>query len=57
MTLPIVASMLTAIARLREETRGSHWRDDFSDRDDEHRQVHLDMTLRSDGTLRVEMAG
>jgi L-aspartate oxidase len=57
MTLPIVASMLTTVARLPEETRGSHWRDDFPDRDDEHWQVHVDVTRRSDGTLRVEMAG
>ena len=30
-----VAAALVAAAPLREETRGSHWRDDFPDRDDE----------------------
>ena len=30
---------------LREETRGSHWREDFPDRDDEHWARHVDVTL------------
>ncbi len=34
--LHTVASFLVAAARLRQETRGSHWREDFPDRDDEH---------------------
>jgi L-aspartate oxidase len=46
-----VASALVQAARLREETRGSHWRDDFPDRDDEHWRGHLDTTLSADGTL------
>jgi L-aspartate oxidase len=33
--LHAVASFLVAAAHLREETRGSHWREDFPDRDDE----------------------
>jgi L-aspartate oxidase len=52
--LHTVASVLATVARLREETRGSHWRDDFPDRDDPHWRMHLDVTLRSDGTLQVE---
>ena len=43
-------SLVTA-ARLREETRGSHWRDDFPERDDEKWRGHLDTTLAADGTL------
>jgi L-aspartate oxidase len=46
-----VASALVAAARLRTETRGSHWRADFPERDDEHWAVHIDNTLAADGTL------
>ncbi len=46
-----VASALVAAARMREETRGSHWRDDFPDRDDEHWRGHIDTTLAADGSL------
>jgi L-aspartate oxidase len=47
-----VASALLDAALLREETRGSHWRDDFPDRDDEHWARHVDITL-DDGELRL----
>ncbi|GGF45005.1 L-aspartate oxidase [Marmoricola endophyticus] len=40
-----VASALAAAAQAREETRGSHWRDDFPDRDDVGWQGHLDVVL------------
>jgi L-aspartate oxidase len=46
-----VAAALIQAARLREETRGSHWRDDFPDRDDERWRGHLDTVLAVDGTL------
>jgi L-aspartate oxidase len=46
-----VAAALVQAARLREETRGSHWRDDFPERDDARWLGHLDSTLRSDGAL------
>jgi L-aspartate oxidase len=46
-----VAAALVAAARAREETRGSHWRDDFPERDDEKWRGHLDTTLAADGTL------
>ncbi len=46
-----VASALVASARLREETRGSHWRADFPDLDDDNWRVHLDVTLSPQGTL------
>src|SRR5690242_6932680 len=32
--LVTISRALTAAAQLREETRGSHWRDDFPERDD-----------------------
>ena len=45
-----VATALVAAAVAREETRGTHWREDFPDRDDRRWTVHLDTTL-SNGTL------
>jgi L-aspartate oxidase len=46
-----VATVLAAVAQRREETRGSHWREDFPDRDDVSWRGHLDVTLSPDGTL------
>ena len=46
-----IATVLVEHARLRQETRGSHWREDFPDRDDERWRVHLVTQLRDDGTL------
>ncbi|MFD0889567.1 FAD-binding protein, partial [Streptosporangium algeriense] len=45
-----VASALVAAARDREETRGSHWREDFAGRNDEWWLGHLDVTLTAEGT-------
>jgi L-aspartate oxidase len=42
--LTIGAAMCEAALR-REETRGSHWRDDFPDRDDERFAGHFDVRL------------
>lgn len=42
-----VSSALTRPALEREETRGSHWREDFPDRDDDRFAGHFD--LRADG--------
>jgi L-aspartate oxidase len=50
--LHLVASALTAGALEREETRGSHWRQDFPDRDDENWRVHLVSRL-VDGTISI----
>jgi L-aspartate oxidase len=43
--LHLVAAVLVAGALARQETRGSHWREDFPDRDDVHWLGHLDVTL------------
>jgi L-aspartate oxidase len=40
-----LAGALVEAATLRQETRGSHWREDFPDRDDEHWFGHVDVTL------------
>ncbi|WP_329427472.1 L-aspartate oxidase [Streptosporangium sp. NBC_01495] len=44
-----VASALVAAARERQETRGSHWREDFPERDDDWWLGHLDTTLTAEG--------
>ena len=49
--LHAVATVMAANARLRQETRGSHWREDFPDRDDEHWHVRLVTRLDDEGTL------
>ena len=51
--LQTVAETLLASAATREETRGSHWREDFPDRDDAHWRRHLRARL-VDGVLDVE---
>ncbi|NUR82485.1 MAG: L-aspartate oxidase, partial [Nonomuraea sp.] len=44
-----VATVLVGAARARLETRGSHWRDDHPDRDDDDWLGHLDVTLTEEG--------
>jgi len=44
-----VASALAEAARRREETRGSHWREDFPDRDDARFAGHFDTVLTETG--------
>jgi L-aspartate oxidase len=48
-----VASALVAAATRRAETRGSHWREDYPDRDDDEWLGHLD-TVLVDGVLQTD---
>jgi len=50
--LHTLATALVEAARLRRETRGSHWREDHPDRDDRGWYGHVDVCL-DDGGLRV----
>lgn len=47
-----IAGALVEAAALREETRGSHWREDFPERDDEHWAGHFDVRM-SDGETTI----
>ncbi|RNL62239.1 L-aspartate oxidase [Nocardioides marmoriginsengisoli] len=40
-----ISAALATAARLREETRGSHWREDFGERDDAAFAGHFDVVL------------
>jgi L-aspartate oxidase len=51
--LHAISSALAQAALRREETRGSHWREDFPGRDDETQAGHIDTRL-VDGILQQE---
>ncbi|WP_435132755.1 L-aspartate oxidase [Actinacidiphila sp. bgisy144] len=51
--LGLVARVLVAAARRREETRGCHWREDRPDRDDRQWRRHLVVRLTPHHTLDV----
>ncbi|MBL1107094.1 L-aspartate oxidase [Streptomyces sp. 5-8] len=48
-----VARVLVAAARLREETRGCHWREDRAGRDDDTWRRHIVVRLNPDRSLAV----
>jgi L-aspartate oxidase len=49
--LHAVAATLVRHATIREESRGGHWREDFSERDDSRWRGHLISRLDADGVL------
>jgi len=49
--LHALATVLTANAKMRKETRGSHWREDFPLTDDAEWKVRLSSHLDQDGVL------
>ena len=49
-----ISTALADAAFLREETRGSHWREDFPERDDERFSGHFD-ALMDDGATTLEL--
>lgn len=51
--LHLVARVLLDHALLREETRGSHWREDFPERNDDHWRVRLVSRLTPSGDVVV----
>lgn len=53
--LHTVATVLTAHALFREETRGSHWREDFPERDDERWRVRLVSRMSEDGDINARL--
>jgi L-aspartate oxidase len=53
--LNLVARVLVAAARRREETRGCHWREDRPDRDDANWRRHLVVRLTPERTLSVSL--
>ncbi|GLZ06357.1 L-aspartate oxidase [Actinomadura sp. NBRC 104412] len=55
--LHAVATAIVTAARRREETRGSHWREDHPDRDDTTWSTHLITTVTPEGELTTTKEG
>ncbi len=53
--LRTVATALVAAAAVRTETRGSHWREDFGERDDEHWLGRVLTRLGPEGELVIDV--
>lgn len=51
----MVAQVLTAAAALREETRGSHWREDFPDINNEKWRVRIVSRRNADSTISINL--
>jgi len=51
--LALVGASIAAGAKVRQETRGSHWREDFPERDDDHWRHRIVSTLDPDGALTI----
>ena len=49
-----IATVLVRQALMRTETRGSHWREDYPERDDERWRIHLVSTVDADGQVHTE---
>lgn len=52
----IVGRLMAETARLRTETRGSHWREDYPNRDDEHWQVRIVSRIGQSGRVETTLA-
>ncbi len=53
--IALVARVIAQAALLREETRGSHWRDDFMTTDDEHWRVRIVSQRDDESNLTVAL--
>ena len=55
---PLLAAALACVlarhALLREETRGSHWREDFPERDDEGWMKHTLASMDESGKVEID---